>query len=328
MERVDVSVTPQCSVVIRAFNEQELIGRLLSGIKQQSGVEVETILVDSGSTDQTVEVARRFSARVIEIDPSDFTFGRSLNMGCSEARGEFIVVASAHVHPVYPDWLERLLEPFRDPQIALTYGRQRGNSITKFSEQQIFAKLYPEQSSIGQTHPFCNNANAAIRRTLWMQRRYDEELTGLEDLEWATWAISQGHLLAYVAEAEVIHVHDETPRQVYDRYRREAIGLKRIRPQERFHLVDFARLYVSNVISDIRQVTRSKVRGANWREILWFRWMQMWGTYRGFTHRGPMSSELKHSLYYPRRLNLEVESPSRRIAPIEYGEAIEGPPKQ
>ena len=132
----------------------------------------------------------------------------------------------------------------------MVYGKQRGNTTTKFSEHQLFAKMYPEQPDLKQRSPICNNANAAIRHSLWQQRPYDEDLTGLEDLDWATWAISQNHLLAYAAYAEVVHVHNETYSQVYNRYRREAMALKRIRPEEHFRLLDFLRLYLSNVASD------------------------------------------------------------------------------
>ena len=119
--------TPDCSIVIRAYNEEMHLGQLLSGIERQVGIRAETILVDSGSTDRTVEIASQFPVSVLSIPPSEFTFGRSLNLGCSQASGEFIVVASAHVYPVYPDWLQRLLEPFQDRRVALTYGKQRGS---------------------------------------------------------------------------------------------------------------------------------------------------------------------------------------------------------
>src|SRR3989337_1686831 len=102
---------PDCSIVIRAYNEEKHLGRLLSGIERQGGVRAEPILVDSGSTDQPVTIASQFPVTVLSISPSEFTFGRSLNLGCSKAHGEFIVLASAHVYPVYPDWLQRLLEP-------------------------------------------------------------------------------------------------------------------------------------------------------------------------------------------------------------------------
>jgi len=68
-----------CSIVIRAYNEDQHIGRLFEGIKQQTVKDVDVILVDSGSTDSTVAIAESFGARVVKIRPEEFTFGRSLN---------------------------------------------------------------------------------------------------------------------------------------------------------------------------------------------------------------------------------------------------------
>jgi rhamnosyltransferase len=213
-----------CSIVIRAFNEQKHIGRLLDGLHQQTVRDTEIILVDSGSTDSTVAIAKKHGALVKKIAPGEFTFGRSLNLGLSEATCPEVVIVSAHVYPVYPDWLERLLEPFKDPKVVLTYGRQRGDKNSKFSEHQIFTHWFPDQSIAYQDHPFCNNANAAIRRSTWMEHPYDESLTGLEDLAWAKWAIENGHAISYLSEAEVIHVHRETPLGVMNRYMREAMA--------------------------------------------------------------------------------------------------------
>ena len=155
---------PVCSMVIRAYNEEKHLGRLLAGLAQQSILPAEVILVDSGSSDRTVEIALAKNVKVVHIAPTDFTFGRSLNLGIQAAQSELVVFASAHVYPVYPDWLEKLLEPFQEPQVALTYGKQRGNQQSKFSEHQIFTQWFPETHQPIQSHPFCNNANAAIRK--------------------------------------------------------------------------------------------------------------------------------------------------------------------
>jgi len=69
-------------------------------------------LGDSGSTDA---IAAQYGAKVEHIPPAEFTFGRSLNRGLAAATCDLVVIASAHIYPVYPDWLERLLEPFQDP---------------------------------------------------------------------------------------------------------------------------------------------------------------------------------------------------------------------
>ena len=313
-----------CSIVVRAYNEEKHIGRSLTGISQQSHKEVEVILVDSGSTDATIAIASaadwHFPVRVFQIEPEKFSFGRSLNQGVDQSRGDIIVIASAHVYPVYPDWLERLLSPFEDNDIALTYGKQRGNSTTRFSEHQIFAHWYPDQSQIRQTNPFCNNANAAIRRRLWEEHQYDETLSGLEDLEWARWAIEQGYSIAYKADAEIIHIHEDTPRGVYNRYKREAMAFKRLFPQEQFYLVDFVRLFSNNSISDLSQAVKTKTAKGNIGSILWFRFMQFWGTLQGYRQSGPLTWELRETFYYPTDANIKSTSQPRSVKPIQYND--------
>jgi len=309
----------QCSIVIRAYNEEKHIGRILEGIRRQALRDAETILVDSGSTDATVAIAARYGARIVHVHPDEFTFGRSLNRGIQAATRDLVVVASAHVYPVYPDWLERLLAPFSDPQIALTYGKQRGAAMTQFSEHQILAHWFPEGSNLHQTQPFCNNANAAIRRALWEQHPYDESLTGLEDLAWAKWAVGEGHQLAYVAEAEVIHVHNETPRGVQRRYEREAMAFKRLYPEAHFSLYDFVRTALANIANDLRHAARAAVLWRSLAGIFWFRWMQFWGTYQGYRHSAELDWQLRQTFYYPRSANPDP-APARDIEPLRYNE--------
>jgi len=182
---------PTCSVVIRAFNEEEYIGKLLTGIMQQTIQDREIILVDSGSTDATPDIAAKFPVKIVQINPAEFTFGRSLNRGVAAAAGEFVVIISAHCYPVYPDWLEKLLTPFENPQVAVCYGKQRGSETNHYSEHQFFRKYFPDISQLDQGQPFTHNANAAIRRALWRHQQYDEKLTGLEDLAWSSWGLEQ-----------------------------------------------------------------------------------------------------------------------------------------
>jgi glycosyltransferase involved in cell wall biosynthesis len=306
-----------CSIIIRAYNEEKHIGRLLEGIRQQTVKDVGIILVDSGSTDGTVSVAESFGARIVRIRPDEFTFGRSLNFGIKSATCELIVIASAHVYPVYPDWLEALLRPLQDDSVALTYGKQRGYEGSKYSEHQIFHQWYPDVSKPRQETAFCNNANAAIRKSLWEKNPYDETLTGLEDLAWAKWAKEQGHSIAYVAEAEIIHVHNETPHGVYNRYRREAMALRKIYPEAHFNFYDFLRLTIANILSDLWHAARERVLLKNLSSIFWFRYMQFHGTRIGHRETSLVTPQLRETFYYARERKGKEEG-KRDVEPIRY----------
>lgn len=307
-----------CSIVVRAYNEEKHIGRLLEGIKQQTLIDVEIILVDSGSTDATVSVAESFGARVVRIASGEFTFGRSLNFGVRAATREFVVIASAHVYPVYPDWLESLLRPFAaDERVALAYGKQRGPVSAKYSEQQIFHRWYPDASDSNQPTAFCNNANAVIRKSVWEKNPYDETLTGLEDLAWAKWTKEQGYKIAYVAEAEIVHIHNETPRGVFNRYRREAMAFKRIYPEAHFNIYDFVRLTITNVFSDLWHAARERVLWKNLASIVWFRFMQFHGTRMGHRETSLITPQLRETFYYARERKRKEER-DRGVEPIRY----------
>ena len=316
---------PQCSIVIRCYNEEQHIGRLLSGIMKQTIGDVEIILVDSGSTDATLAIASRYPVRVLSIQPEEFSFGRSLNLGCRSARGEYIVIASGHVYPVYEDWLEQLLSPFSNPKTALVYGRQRGDETTNYAERQIFAKWYPMHSNPQQENPFCNNANAAIRREIWKRLRYNETLTGLEDLDWAKRAMELNHHITYKAEAVVVHIHNETLSGIFNRYRREALALKRILPEEHFTLLNLIRLLPTNILSDYYCAWHDGVLLDNLFDISLFRFMHFWGTYHGFSNRDPITSELKEKFYYPRKIaGLKAKNDLDELRrPINYTKSSE-----
>ena len=306
------------TIVIRCFNEERMIGRLLAGITAQTVKPDQIVIVDSGSTDGTLDIAREHPVEVHAIDPTEFSFGRSLNRGIAAAKGEVVIFASAHVYPVYDTWLERLTKPFEDPAIALAYGRQVGGPTTPYSESQIMATWFPAESHHRQDHPFSNNANAAIRRSEWEKVPYDEDLTGLEDLDWAARALDRGLGISYVAEAPVVHLHDERFAQTLNRYRREAIAHKRIFKDQRMSRLEAMRLLASNVAHDYIHAARDRKLLGNVLSIPRFRTAQFVGTYEGFAQRGDVPAELRRRFYYPRGIRRREPARSEIGSPIAY----------
>jgi rhamnosyltransferase len=305
-------------MVVRSLNEEQHIGRLLTGLDHQTVRPDRVVLVDSGSTDATVEIAKRFGAQVESIPPERFSFGRSLNLGCSALDTELIVIVSAHVYPVYDTWLERLVEPFEDDRIALAYGRQVGDHRTKFAEEQLMRRWFPEQSTPRQIHPFCNNANAAVRRDVWVAQPYDEELTGLEDVDWARRALEKGYLLSYVAESAVVHVHEETWDQLRNRYRREAIAHRRIYKEQRMSALEALVVGIRNVTADYTTAAKQGLLLHNLLSIPAFHSAQFIGAYQGFAQVGEISDHLKRRFYYPCGAGREASDNASIGLRIEY----------
>jgi glycosyltransferase involved in cell wall biosynthesis len=288
------------SIVIRALDEAEHLPALFSGILRQTRQPDQIVVVDSGSTDDTVAIAEAHGADIVHIAPADFSFGRSLNVGCAAATGDVLVFVSAHVYPIDEHWLEHLVEPFERDEIVLSYGRQTGDHRTKFSEMQLMRQWYPDVSDPDQSTPFCNNANCAVRRSEWEAFPYDEELTGLEDLAWASLALERGGRIAYRADATIAHIHDEHFPRIRNRYRREAIAHRRIFQDQRLGAFEAIMLFAANVGRDYLAAAARRQLSKNLVDIPTFRAGQYLGTWEGFRSRGAVSAELKRRFYYPK----------------------------
>lgn len=289
------------SVVIRTYNEEQYLDRLLTGVMSQESelVNIEAVIIDSGSTDKTLEIAKKHNCRITHIRKQDFTFGRSLNKGCEFAKGDFLIFVSGHCFPVGNDWIHELVKPLVEGEADYSYGKQEGAETTKYSEHQHFKKFFPDYSKIPQKGYFCNNANAAITRKTWERYRFDEALTGLEDMFLAKQLVNDGGKVAYVASAPVYHIHDESWKQVRTRYEREAYALQKIMPEVHFTKSDFVRFLASSLLNDFSVAIKDKVLLNKAKEIFMFRLMLYWGTYRGNHEVRQLSASMKHRYFYP-----------------------------
>ncbi|MBD2664819.1 hypothetical protein B6N60_04091 [Richelia sinica FACHB-800] len=292
------------SIIIRTYNEQKYLAQLLAAIHAQvfENLFYEVIIVDSGSTDRTLEIANNFKCKVLHIKKSDFSFGRSLNIGCAAAQGDYLVFISGHCVPTNNYWLLNLVTPLIKGDVVLTYGRQLGGETTKFSEHLLFAKFYPQESRIPQQGYFCNNANLAVLKSMWQLHLFNESLTGLEDMYLAKQLVSKSFPIGYVAEASVYHYHNENWQIVKRRYEREAIALKEIMPEVHITFIDFLRYFISAILLDLYVAWQQKKLMGKISEIILFRLMQFWGSYVGNHEHRKLSNEMKEMYFYPLKI--------------------------
>jgi rhamnosyltransferase len=313
----------RASIVIRTLNEGRYLDDLLVMIGRQDtrGIEIETVLIDSGSTDDTLDIADRHGARVTHIHKREFSFGRSLNRGSAFATGDILVYISGHCIPVNATWLQTLCQPLIDGHAAYSYGRQIGDDDSSYSERRIFAKYFPEQSAVPQEGFFCNNANSALLRSAWQAHPFDEELTGLEDMELAKRMVSAGKKIAYVAEAPVFHHHQESWAQIRRRFEREALALRSIMPEVHLSRLDVLRCVTVSVWGDWKEAARNGVTSTSKMDMLFYRWNQYRGSYKGNHEHRRLSQRAKERFFYPQINEKAVQDdwlrPLRRTPPHE-----------
>jgi len=196
-------------------------------------------------------------------------------------------------------WLSELIKPFASKNIVLSYGCQIGIDTSKFSEKQLLKKYFPSKDAIPQEGFFCNNANSCIRRDKWLIRKFNEELTVLEDMDWAKYWVSKGHEIAYVSSSSVFHIHNESWPQVRRRYEREAFALKDILPEVQVSIYDMLRYITTAVYLDSMVAMKQKKIFSPFKQICYFRYNQYLGTYRGNHLHRQLSKEKKEQYFYP-----------------------------
>lgn len=291
------------SIIIRTLDEERHLQALLEGIENQDSpeIEIETVIVDSGSVDRTLEIAEAYGCKIENIVRDEFSFGGSLNQGCARASGEILVFVSGHCVPCDSSWLANLVAPIHAGQAHYVYGRQVAGTQTRFSEAQLFERQYPETSVIPQASIFCNNANAALRKDVWEKFAFSTECSGLEDMELAKRIRGSGYEIGYEAGASVFHHHDERWQEVRWRFEREALALQEIMPEVQISRADFARYFASAVWHDLRRAKEQGKAVRSISEIVKFRWQQYLGSYRGNHRQRLLSRRNKDQYFYPKR---------------------------
>jgi rhamnosyltransferase len=208
-------VSARASVIVRCKDEEASIERTLTSLRRQT-IEPEIVVVDSGSRDRSVEIARRYCDHLIEIPAESFTFGRSLNIGAEAASAPFHFALSAHCFADRDDWIERSLSHYAHSDVAAT------NGYHAYPDGTPLTDVFHQSAEHARLHPFWGFSNHASswRATVWQEHPFDDDVAAAEDREWAIRVTAAGWVIAFDPELIVDMAHAwRTPRELYRRER-------------------------------------------------------------------------------------------------------------
>jgi rhamnosyltransferase len=216
------------SIIIPTKNGGRDIGACLTAIySQKDTVPFEVIIIDSGSSDATLEIARRYSVRIEQISPERFHHARTRNYAASLAKGEVLVFLSQDAIPASDTWLAAFLSNFNEPAVGAVYGRQLPKAESGLERRSAFAVMYGRtrivkmpMDGVGLGHKYYHfsNANSAIRRKVWEATRFPDDLKVFEDVGIAKRILDSGWSIVYEPEAAVYHSHDFPLGILFKRY--------------------------------------------------------------------------------------------------------------
>ncbi len=216
----------RASIVIPTLNGGAQYVEVLDRLREQEyRPRPEIVIVDSGSTDGSLEVSRRAGAKVISIDKRTFNHGRARNLGIGAASGDVCALLTQDSLPADRSWVEKMVRNYADPRVGGVYTRQfpraECDPVMKHqllswaacrpvrTVQEPFAPGEWETTPPIQRLQRCtfDNVASSVRRRTWEEIPFPERRFG-EDVAWGRSVLLGGWAIVYEPEAPVIHSHE------------------------------------------------------------------------------------------------------------------------
>ena len=228
MLRLGFETYMSISVIIPTRNAEKDIERSLQMLQNQTVELDEIIVIDSQSDDKTESICRRMNKVVfIPVIQSEFDHGGTRDWAFRQSRGDFVLFLTQDAIPADEHYVEQLLSPFQDPEIAMVSGRQIAKKQASPIEKFVREYNYPPESNVrahkdipvlGIKTFFASNVCSAYRRSAYLAvGGFNSPIITNEDMLIAARLINSGYKIAYCAEAKVIHSHQLTLKQQFVR---------------------------------------------------------------------------------------------------------------
>lgn len=257
---------PSVSVVIPTLNAGRWLPDLLDALAvQEPQPPTEIVLVDSGSTDDTANIAAT-ADRVQWLPIDRFTHGGARNTGIRAAGGDIVVLMTQDAIPANPKWLQALLAPLDDAEVGAVYSRQVPRSHVSAVEEAFLFDRFPDGDRIVRRHDgegipvypltFFSNVSAAARRSTWLEFPFDETLIMSEDQQFARDILLAGLAIVYEPASIVLHSHEYGLIDTFKRYFDSVVAFRQL--SRRHKAAASAQLGHSTVGREMAYVARNR----------------------------------------------------------------------
>lgn len=252
------------SFVIRTKNEEARLEQVLDSIENQNiQQKSEVIIVDSGSTDRTLQIAEKYNCKIVQIKQEDFSWGYALNIGIAMAQGEYIGIISGHCILMHRNCIAFLMDAFKkNPDIQVIYGRQCGDSKDDPFEMIDYIKTYPSIKGLHrlseepQYRTTISNACSFIRKSCWKKFKFDECVQSCEDAKWAKELIEAHKEIAYYGEIGVYHSHPLNVNYLYCKCYAREYEMEKIRSNPKSKVYYLLKFLVKHTINQTLQLKK------------------------------------------------------------------------
>lgn len=219
------------TVIVRTFNVAWVIDQSLASLMAQKKVKIELMIVDSGSTDATLEMVSHYPHTFINIEAGTYFPGKVLNRAVKAANTEIIVFINSDVVLLHPYALYHLTQALEDTNTAASYGRQIVRPEADLWVQHDYERAF---SSDGTQPEWMHYSLpiAAMKKSIWKEQKFYTDAWGSEDTHWGVQVKNKGYTIAYVPEATAMHSHNYTLNQLASRRRIEGEADFHIYPEK------------------------------------------------------------------------------------------------
>jgi len=209
---------PRVTIIIRSFNEGWALRDTLRALGAQEYWNWELIVIDSGSTDGSVELIRQANPRLfIQILPEQYNPSRVLNHGMELAEADFGIFLNGDATPQGTNWLRPLVMALQGSKTAAVFGRQIPRPDCRAVLAHDYERCFGPARASSKWEHFFSMASSGLRKDIWARRGFLEKMQYSEDDEYTRWCRTQGFRIVYCPESVVMHSHNYTPPQAYKR---------------------------------------------------------------------------------------------------------------